>query len=150
MERCLRGDVDRALVTRIEDIESLQAIGAHICQWENSNSTERQLFTDLPWENVPALLTTISENHDTLELATIIDSIRSDPGVAGRSLVADPAEWLETQTLRQVMGDLAHSGSWIKRMDYAEKAFQFSLPLLPDTSTLKSRLGALWTWIQHE
>ena len=133
-----------------DDIESLRAIGAHICQWENANSTERQLFADLPWENIPALLTTISENHDTLELATIIDSIRSTPAVAGQNLVADPAGWPESQALRQVMGDLAHSGSWIKRMDYAEKTFQFALPLLPDASTLKSRLNALWNWIQTE
>ena len=133
-----------------DDIDSLRAIGTHICQWENASSTERQLFADLPWENIPALLTTISENHDTLELATIIDSIRSAPGVAGQNLVTDPAGWPESQPLRQVMGDLAHSGSWIKRMDYAEKAFQFALPLLLDTSTLKSRLNALWNWIQDE
>jgi hypothetical protein len=64
--------------------------------------------------------------------------------------LTDPAEWPESQALRQVMGDSADSRSWIKRMDYAQKAFEFAFPFLPDTSTLKSRLDALWDWIQNE
>ena len=88
----------------IDDIENLRAIGVHFCQWEDANSTERQLFAELPWKYIPALLKTISDNHDTLELATIIDSIRNDPGVAGQNLVPDPVGWPESQALRQVYG----------------------------------------------
>lgn len=132
-----------------DDIRGLRAIGAHICQWEAGNSTERQLFADLPWQHIPALLTTIADNHDTQDLATIVDCIRKEPRVAGLNLSAQTLAWPESQPLRQVMGDLAHSGSWIKRIDYAEKAFQFALPLVPDARVLKSRLGALWNWIQR-
>ena len=35
-------------------------------------------------------------------------------------------------------------------MDYAAKAFRFAPPLLPDSTVLKSRLSALWNWVQHE
>ena len=95
-------------------------------------------------------MTTISQNHDTLELATIIDSIRTAPGVAALNLAADPAEWLDTPETRQVIGDLAHERSWIKRIDYAARVIRFALPLLPDGSVTKSRLNALWNWIQNE
>jgi len=131
-----------------ENIENLRAAGAHICQWDNGNSTERQLFADLPWQHLPALLANISENHDTLQFATLVDSIRSDPGVAGQNLAADAGDWPESQILRQVIGNLAHRGRWIKRVDYSEWAFGFALPYLPDTTAFKSRLSALWNWIQ--
>ena len=79
-----------------------------------------------------------------------MDRIRKQPRVVGQNLPADPTSWTESPILRQVIGDLAHEGSWIKRMDYAAKAFRFALPLLPDSTVLKSRLSALWNWVQHE
>jgi energy-coupling factor transporter ATP-binding protein EcfA2 len=133
-----------------ENVESLRALGVHVCQWETGNSTERQLFYDLPWAHVPTLLETISANHDTLELATIIDRIRKDARVVAQNLGADPVTWPESRLLREVMGDLAHRGNWIKRIDYAEAAFRFALPLFPDTTVLKSRINALWSWIQED
>jgi putative ATP-dependent endonuclease of the OLD family len=131
------------------DIQSLQDAGAHICQWDNGNSTERQLFTDLPWRSIPGMLKSICDKHDTLEYATVIDTIANEPSVQDLNLVADPALWSESQILRQVMGDLANSRKWIKRIDYAEKTFTFALPLLTDTSVIKTRLDALWSWIQR-
>ncbi|MCG8695290.1 MAG: ATP-binding protein [Minwuiales bacterium] len=133
-----------------KDVEDLRGKGVHVCQWEPDNSTERQLFHDLPWQHIPDLLTTISQNHDTLELATIIDAIITAPGVAQQGLAADPHQWLDSPELRQTIGDLAHKRSWIKRIDYAEKAFRFALPSLPEGSVTKSRLNALWNWIQNE
>ena len=62
-----------------EDIQAVRTAGAHICQWEDRNSTEHQLFADLPWQHIAALLANIAENHDTLELASIIDVIRKEP-----------------------------------------------------------------------
>ena len=63
------------------DIQGLRDAGAHICQWDIGNSTERQIFDDLPWQNIPALLDTICGSHDTLEHATVIDSIAKEPRV---------------------------------------------------------------------
>jgi hypothetical protein len=63
-------------------------------------------------------------------------------------LAIDPNEWPESHLLRQVIGDLAHESKWIKRIDYAERAFNFALPNLPEACTLKSKLAALWTWVQ--
>lgn len=95
------------------------------------------------------LLTTICNSHDTLEIPTVIDRITKEPRVEDQNLANDPAVWPESQALRQVMGDLANSGKWIKRIDYAEKVFAFALPLLPEASIFKSRLAELWSWIQR-
>jgi len=131
-----------------EDVHALRDAGAHISQWDNNNSTERQIFTDLPWQNIPALLQTICNSHDTLEHATIIDAIVKEPRVQAQNLGNDPGAWPGSQILREVMGDLANKHKWFKRIDYAEKVFEFALPLLPDTSVIKTRLNALWSWIQ--
>lgn len=133
-----------------QDVESLKATGIHVCQWANGNSTERQLFSEIPWRNVSELLTIISQNHETLELATIVDCIRKDSRVAAQNLAVNPSEWPETTLLREVIGDLAHKGDWIKRIHYAAKVFEFALPLLSDSGVLKSQLAALWTWVQSE
>lgn len=133
-----------------QDVGDLRGKGVHVCQCETGNSTERQLFHDLPWQHIPDLLTTISQNHDTLELATIIDAIRTASGGGEQDLAGDPTDWPNSPALRQVMGDLAHERSWIKRIDYAARTFRFALPLLPDDSVTKSRLNALWNWIQNE
>ena len=132
-----------------QDVEDILSAGVHLCQWDNGNSTERQLFADFPWQHLPALLRTICENHDTQRLATVVDSITKEPRIAEQNLSADPATWPESQVLRTVMGDLAHSSNWIRRIDYADKVFQFVFPVLPDTSIIKVRLAALWSWIQR-
>lgn len=131
------------------DIQSLLNSGTHICQWDNNNSTERQLFADLPWQNIPALLETICDSHDTLEHATVVDIIINEPQIQTQSLGRDPASWPESPVLRKVLGDLANDRKWIKRIDYAEYAFAFALPFLPEASILKSRLSNLWSWIQE-
>ena len=98
---------------------------------------------------MPALLQTICDSHDTLEYATLIDSIVTEPSVQAQYLGNNPSLWPESQMLRQIIGDLAHKGKWIKRIDYAEKVFIFALPYLTETSVIKSRLRDLFSWIQR-
>ena len=112
------------------DIQNLRDAGAHICQWDNNNSTELQLFADFPWQHIPELLKTICDCHDTLEYATVIDSIIKEPRTQSQNLGNDPSLWPESPILRQVIGDLAKTGKWIKRINYAEKVFNFILPHL--------------------
>ena len=135
-----------------KDVEKLSESGVHVCMWEPGNSTEKQLFQDIPWEDIPELLSVIADAHDTLELDTITDRVRKDPGVKDLKLSNDPASWLESESpvLRNVMGQLAHKKDWIKRISYAERVFGFALPLLPDGTVLKKRLDELWEWIQDE
>ena len=95
-------------------------------------------------------MTTITDNHDTLEFKTVIDSIKKHTLIAEQSLDNDPAKWSESLDLRKVMGDLAKKGKWIKRVDYAEKVFTFAFPSLPEETVLMSQLDALWNWIQNE
>lgn len=133
-----------------EDVQKLRESGAHICQWDAGNSTERQLFADLPWEHVPEMLRVIAHDHDAPELSTLVNCIQREPRVTAQSLSSNPVEWPESTTLRQVIGDLAHQHSWIKRIDSSAKAFQFALPKLPEKCSLKTKLAALWAWVQSD
>lgn len=132
-----------------DDVKYLQDAGAHVCQWDHGNSTERQLFTDFPWGEIPALLQIICNCHDTLEYATVIDAIVKEPRVQPQQLGNDPSIWPESMILRQVIGDLANKGKWIKRISYAEKVFSFAFRHLSDRSLIKSRLNILYSWIQR-
>lgn len=134
-----------------EDVERLRGKDVHVCQWEQGNSTEKQLFQDIPWEHIPELLIAIANAHDTLEFNTIVDLIRQDTEVEDQDLGTKPADWPESQSpvLRNVMGRLSHD-RWIKRISRAEEVFEFALPLLPDDTVLKKRLDKLWKWIQDE
>lgn len=131
-----------------EDVQHLESAGAHVCQWERGHSTEEQLFSELPWAKVPALLRLICDQHDTIEHASILDAIRNDERLAGLALDADPASWPDNALIREVAGKRAKDGNWIKRIDYAQRAFAFAFPHLPPHGIMMSRLDALWLWIQ--
>ena len=135
-----------------DTVTQLRETGIHVCQWEKDNSIEKQLFQDIPWENIPELLSVIADAHDTLELDTITDRVRKNPGVKDLKLSNDPAGWPESESLvlRNVMGNLAHEDKWIKRIGRAEEVFEFALPLLPDGTVFKKRLDEFWKWIQNE
>lgn len=132
------------------DVAALRAAGVYVCQWEEGRSTEEQLLTELPWPQVPALLQLISDGHDTIEHATIVDAIRSDGRLGDLGLGEDPAAWPEGDVIRQVTGELAKDRKWIKRIDYAQKVFTFGFFHLPAGGVMMTRLDALWRWIQGE
>jgi putative ATP-dependent endonuclease of OLD family len=121
-----------------EDVATLTAGGVTVCQWDEGNSTERQLFIDMPWPYVPELLKRICANHESYELATAVDAISKEPRVASLALGTAIDSWPESVLLRQVIGDLAHKSAWIKRIDLSGQAFDYALPLLPDTSLIKT------------
>jgi putative ATP-dependent endonuclease of the OLD family len=131
-----------------EDIRILTSSGVHICQWDRGNSTEHQLFADLPWRNLHEMLAVISDSHDTLEYATLVDCIRKEPDAASLGLSADPNTWPESVALRKVIGGLIHRNKWIKRPEYAARTFNFAFQHLPNDCVLMTKLAALWTWVQ--
>lgn len=134
-----------------EDVARLRAAGVHVCHWEQGNSTEGQLFAELPWAHLPDMLGAIATHHDTLEYATIIDDTRMAAQAQGIQLGTDPSVWPDLAPLRAVIGERAHQRKWIKRIDYARLAFARALPLLPEAGTMRTRLEALWDWVQrHE
>jgi putative ATP-dependent endonuclease of OLD family len=130
------------------DAAALAAAGVHVTQWEASYATEHQLLAELPWDQAPTMLEHIANNHDTIELPSIIDLVVKEPRLASLGLTSNPSAWPNTPLVRKVIGDLAHKGNWLKRIDYSRKAFEFALPHLPPTGTMKTRLASLWDWIQ--
>ena len=69
---------------------------------------------------MPALLSKIANVHETMTEATLIDTIIKEPRVASLALSTQPSAWPEDATLKRVIGDLAHEGSWIKRINRAQ------------------------------
>jgi len=132
------------------DVQGLRRAGAYVCQWEEGHSTEEQLAAELPWEHVPALLRLVSDAHDTIDYATILDGIRKAARLAPLSLGEDPATWPEALVIRQGIGQCMKDGKWIKRIAYAQQVLAFAFLYLPADSTMLSRLDALWRWIQSE
>jgi hypothetical protein len=143
-------DNDKADQINEEDARKLRQKGVHVCQWEIGNSTERQLFLDLPWPHVHELLSLIAKHHGTLELASITDLVRKDPRCVELDLEPALDQWSEAKVLREVIGDLVGKREWIKRINLAQCVFRFAIPHLPEDTVLKKRLGALWDWIQCE
>ena len=133
-----------------EQLAGLRSLGVHVCQWDDGNSTEQQLFFDLPWPHIPELLETIAAKHESMVLASIVDQIIKESRVAGRHLGTDPVAWPESPELRHAMGDLAHKHGWIKRIACSQAAFSFALPHLPNDTTIKSHLAALWDWVERD
>lgn len=133
-----------------QDISDLQKEGIQVCQWEEGNSIEKQLFQDIPWGHVPDLLKKISETHDTLEHSTVLNEIKNLPDLSSLHLSESPDHWQGSPLLRQKIGEMANKSKWIKRIDYATSIFEFALPLLPEDSIIKTKLGVLWDWVQND
>lgn len=133
-----------------EDITSLQSTGIHICQWEVGNSTEAQLFNELPWQYLNSLLTKICDVHDTLEYASAINEIKQMASVSGQALADDVSEWIDSPALRAIISKVAHKDNWFRRIHDATEVFNFVLPLLPATGVMHTRLGQLWSWVQND
>ena len=134
--------LDAASLAELDDID------VFVCQWKAPNSTEHQLFEDLPWEEVPELLRSIASAHDTMALGTMIDLIRRAHDDEGGPIGNDPTTWRQSQALARVLGDMAHQHKWFKRIDLAERTFSHALPRIPTATTLQMRLTALWRWVE--
>ena len=131
------------------DVIALRAAGIYVAQWQPNNATEHQLFAEIPWSHMPALLSKIANVHETMTEATLIDTIIKEPRVASLALSTQPSTWPDDATLKRVIGDLAHEGSWIKRINRAQLVFTFALPLLPNEMVLRTQLALLWDWVQR-
>jgi len=143
------------LFSETEKIELEQA-EITVIQWDKGNSTEQQIFSDIPWEYVPAFIGVIIDNRDFLEIGNLINAVKGNlPDSV--SLSSDPSEWTDSDFLRAALGKTAKEHrvndkdkGWIKRIDCAEKAFEFLLPKLPPTTSTRTKLQALWHWIQND
>ena len=81
----------------------------------------------------------------------MIDDITTAAQARGLQISDDPSSWHDEPALRALLGERAHNHKWIKRIDYAELAFARALPLFPEAGPMRTRLAALWDWVQrHE
>jgi putative ATP-dependent endonuclease of OLD family len=134
-----------------QDINDLTNAGIPIILWDDGNSIEQQLFKDIPWSDVIDLLKVIIENNDALSEQSIVDAVKNKYKGEG-VLLSNISDWIESDGLRVALGEAAKNNNkpWFKRIDLAEKVFEFALTKLSGSSVTKKRLLELWSWIQDD
>ena len=127
---------------------SLIAAGVEIFDWEDENSTERQIFKDLPWQSV-------------LELVALAESIKSEESIRDsveqkhQSLYSRTSDMTQdNEQIRNVLGIVAASKSqqWFKTLTYGVKVGKiiFKAWNQIEETNLYSNLEAISTWIDND
>lgn len=137
-----------------EDLNKLNSDGISTFLCEKELCIEEQLFKDIPWEEIDDLFDLIEEVNDEKTKEGLIQSVRSK----FPSLGPDLKNWKDEPEVRAAIGSAAagrgkdgkseNKKSWLKRIDYAEEIFNFSIGKLPAESHLSKNLEGLWKWIQ--
>lgn len=133
-----------------DDVQELQSKGIKVVCWDEGNSIEQQLFSDIPWEPLITLLKELPNIQAGLSHESIINKVKSKLGV--EQLPFEYGDWTDSVEIRRAIAKAStiKDKSWFKRIDLAEEVFLRILPKLPETSVMRQKLEALWSWIQNE
>jgi putative ATP-dependent endonuclease of OLD family len=95
--------------------KKLTDLGIHIVDCDNCNSTETQIFYDLPWDGVKELI----KYQITQIEESLFDSVKA--AYASYGTLSEQV-WYETDSieLRKVIGETAKKKNWFKRTDHGE------------------------------
>src|SRR5690606_26561528 len=129
-------------------IEALNEMGVPVFTWDQSHSTEKQLFQDIEWTGIEPVFNQIVTADENRTKESLISSVQNNhPGLS--QVVSD---WEDSVALREDLGRSAGSkhNAWFKRMDLAEAVFTTAIPSLKEGSTMKTKLEQLWQWVQNE
>lgn len=131
-----------------DDVQELESKGIKVVCWDEGNSIEQQLFNDIPWDGLISLLKDLPVINPSLSETSIVDVVKSNTN--GESIPQNLYKWEESDKLRKAIALSAGKKAWFKRIDLAEEVFTRILPKLPQSSVMKQKLEALWSWIQNE
>ncbi|QQS28898.1 MAG: AAA family ATPase [Sphingobacteriales bacterium] len=126
--------------------EGLRNSGIVVVDCEVDNSTENQIFLDLPWDGIKELINyQISQLQESIE-----DSVKSGFKKHGEL----PSNWIETDTkeIRQVLGDTAKKKSWFKRTDHGEFLGKICCKYLAESKgkRIEMQIEELSKWIDND
>lgn len=122
---------------------ALTAAGVEVIQWP-AGAIEDQLFADLAWSDVTALVTDAGAALGTTAVRDAVnDHLRE-------SLEEDPSSWDDSADLRTAIAKVANKKSWYKQVATAEELGGRLGPLLAgiadsDLARTLERVGA-WTY----
>lgn len=128
----------------------LRSLGVRIFDWEDENSTEQQIFKDLPWNSILELI----------ELAKSLkpedsDSVKNSIEQKHNSLYSCPPDFSEDNTnIRQILGMVASSKNqqWFKKLSYGISVGEIifkSWDVITGTNLHKNLL-AISNWIDND
>lgn len=122
--------------------------GVHIVRWENDNSTEIQIFSDVPQDQVRYLIDLARESN-TAEQA-FLDPINSRLEVKLESLDKID-EYDDEESLRKAVAESADKNSWYKTVTKGESLgeYLFNIPAMRATEFYK-RFESIQTWVKDE
>lgn len=128
--------------------EELRTLGVKICDCEEGNCIEKQLFKDLPFETIIQLIEYVIENKFDTE-NSFIDTMNS------KYSIADFTNWrtLDNSNVRTAYGIEAASQSWYKSETGGRKLGEIisaQINNINSESHLKKQLNILINWVTSE
>ena len=130
------------------DAQALEMAGVAVTLWEDGKSLEERVFADLAWQGVLDSFEAACTMHGNQ--ARLINQIQTQ---YGSGFQRDPAQWIETTTMRDALGKAANVSSWYKRQDRAQKWVAAIGQYLDDgsiqNSDLMRKLAGLRFWIDN-
>lgn len=122
----------------------LKELGIEIFDCEEGYNIESQVFKNISWEGVQALLSYVSKEHNkTTE--QILHAVQSKD-----SSIHDLST--DSTTLRKALSKIAVDSSWFKRIDRGEAMGDIvinKLPGLGDDSSIKKNIDGIISWINQ-
>lgn len=143
LEVCVFCDSDVERMNERKD--ELKQKGINVFDWDVENSTEQQVFNDLPWEAIKELIEYLEAQ---LPKASVRNSLNS------RMQGELTGNWKENDTveIRKALAEAAKNSNWFKRIDHGKflgKIIFKHFDYIKD-KTLGKRLEDLSNWIDNE
>ena len=143
LEVCVFCDSDVERMNERKD--ELKQKGINVFDWDVENSTEQQVFNDLPWEAIKELIEYLEAQ---LPEASVRNSLNS------RMQGELTGNWKENDTveIRKALAEAAKNSNWFKRIDHGKflgKIIFKHFDYIKD-KTLGKRLEDLSNWIDNE
>ena len=143
MDICVLCDSDEKNLN--DNKKDMRNEGIKIFDWDENNSIEQQVFSDLPWDAIKELIA-YQESKPSEE--SVKDSVNSK---AEQKLSKD---WKEDDTpeIRRALGEAAKGSRWFKRIDHGEFLGSVIFKYFDKIKdkTLGKRLQELSGWIDNE
>ena len=139
-------DSDNANQFSAADAQVLTDAGVAVTLWDGGMSIEERVFADLPWAGVVASFEAACAMHGDRD--RLIDQVQAK---YGPGFPRDPAQWVDTPTMRTSLSKAAKASGWYKRQDRGQEWVAAIEQHLDDpsiqNSDLMRKLSALRAWI---
>ena len=110
-------DSDGSVAT---EAPALRQEGIEVTLWAGTVCTEQQLFSDLPWQGVKELLALVLQDRDEQSIRNQVTARLPEGTVL--DLTMPVAEWIDSATMRDVLGRTAGATGWYKQLHLGEAA----------------------------